>query len=252
MSAEKKPTFFNNILDEAKSISKKIVSETGKTYQSFKTNMNIVNLKKRRRERFADLGQKTFNLIKKGTLTVPGVEYLVSELKALEFQISLKEEDLADFAAAEAKPKEPKESKQAGLPHLDDSTMNATIQPLKSEKKEQSAPRTEIKTIKLDPLNDGVKTEQKPGKKDTSQTEMPKKATSIPKKTSSAKSTAVNSFSSLKGIGEKLAYKFIAAGYDTPEKLANADPKELAKLLERTEKTALKFIAIAKSALPKK
>lgn len=235
---QKKSSIFDSFVEEARSISKKFVSETSRTYQSFKINMDITNLKKRQRERMADLGLKVFQHIKQGTLTVPGIEYLISELKALEFQIKLKEEDLIDMTAKEVKPtaekkKEPAPPKPAAKPEPPKSAEPA---------KKPVQPKKDVETVKLEPEKAVKKAPPKPAKKKAA----PKKKSTAKKKATAKKDDAVSKMSALKGIGPKLAETFAKAGYNSVKKLADADPKQLAKLLNRTEKTAQKYIDIAK------
>ncbi|MBN2385125.1 hypothetical protein JXQ70_19800 [bacterium] len=240
MKQNKQGTFLDRFVQETKTISKRIVTETGKTYQSFKINRDIVTLKRRRRERFADLGLKAFSLVKKGSLSIPGVDYLISELKALEFQIKLKEEDLAEIAAAETMP-----PAQTQSPRPEAGPTKPGPQPV-------SKSTSDITTVKLAQEKDKKGPLPQPGMTEKRDKSDFKKPVSPKKKPKPTKAGPPNAFSNLKGIGPKLADKFIKAGYDSIEKLAKADPKDLAKLLARTEKTARKYSEIAQKALKQK
>ena len=72
------------------------------------------------------------------------------------------------------------------------------------------------------------------------------------KKTKSAPPAAAAKIKSLDGVGKKAEKTLTEAGFDTAEKIADADIKDLTKLEGIGKKTALKIIASAKSKLSTK
>lgn len=237
---EKNKGFLDGLLNEAKAITKTIFKETGKTYQSFKANMDIVSLKKRRRERLADLGYKVFTFVREGKLKVPGVEYIISELKALDFQIKLKEEDLIETASASptgAREPEIKEEKKETSPVKEKKEAQPKEAPKKAEK-------DEIKTVKLDEktvLEEAQKAEPE---------ELPK-SEEKPFEEVATPETAdpLETLSQIKGVGAKTAQALIDAGYTTIKKIAGADAKKLGEALDKSEKVVQKYIDGAKDFL---
>lgn len=250
MKEKQNRSIFENIIFETKDITKKILLETGKTYQGLKTNLDISNLKKRRRERLADLGFKVFTFIADGKLKVPGVEYLISELKALNFQIKLKEEDLIEFSSetantqkshSETKSEYVSEKKDASSPKV---AAQPTVEKDSKEDMQDNTIEEEIKTVKL---NENIG-ENEDTDKSSDNVEKKKETKDINSEKQSTIDPIIE-LSSLNGIGEKLALKFVKAGYDSIEKLAAANKEDIGKLLNRSTKTAEKYISTAKEAL---